>query len=224
MAETVSPLATPQDFVEFGSNAELVQNQEIWTPAALLNHMKRATRSVESRCERRLAPFTGLVESCRAEGVDIEQVGAALFPLDLQGALGRSTAAAYGTVNLVRDFWLREFPPNYTELWSYDITSFEIIRFWGDSQFVTPDSLEGPQPDSGHLRVQLGTFLPIGSTVIITYSGGYTAGVPDDLNLACVLQAIKLLLIGAEPELRKGMDTDNLDEELTLLLQPFARN
>lgn len=223
MATTLAPLATPDDLQSFASTRELLQNQERWPPSAIAKLLLRATRSIESRCDRRLAPFTGLFESVRADGVDIEQVGVGLFPLDLQGAMGRSTAAAYGTINLIRDFWLREYPPQYQDLWTYDIAQVQVIRFWGDETFVAPSLIEGPEVDTGHFKVPLGTFLPTGSTVRVTYGGGYTVEIPDDLVQACIFQAMKLILIGNEPYSREGGSTAPLDEEITLLIAPFAR-
>lgn len=219
---TLTPLATPQDFVEFGSNAELVQNQEIWTPGALVALMNRATRSVETRCDRRLAPFT-LTESFRAEGVANDSSPNDDVPLDLRSALGRAQSLAFGATALVRDFWLSHRPPSYQDLWTYTMERIQLITAYGGTETIPVGNMEGPQADTGHVRLLLGTFCPPGTTVEFTYSGGYTVSVPDDLNLACVLQAVKFVLIGGEPELRNGMTTRDLDDEIVTLIAPFVR-
>lgn len=228
MVATLTPLATWQDFESFGSNAELVQNEEIWTQVAKTRLMVRATRRIESRCQRRLAPFTAKVESQRAYGISPDEYGEqGDMPMDLSGALGWSQAAALGVSSMVREFWLEEYAPMYPELWTYDLVSIEILRTFGDtSDFQASDfaALQGPELDTGHCRVQIGTYCPVGSTIRITYGGGYTAEIPDDLNMACVLQATKLILVGAEPELRKGMDAEQLDEELADHLVPYAKS
>lgn len=227
MTITVSPLATPQDFVGFGSNAELVQNQEVWTPAALVTLMSRATRRIESMCNRRLAPFTGLTESQEAFGIDPDEYGSqGSMPMDITGALGWSQAAALGVSDMVRKFWLDQSCPQYLEYWSIALESILILRTFGDSQLLSGADLltvQGPEYDTGLVKLQIGTYCPIGSTCRITYSGGYTVQIPEDLNLACVLQAMKFVLIGGEPELRSGMTTQDLDDELLALLAPFAR-
>ncbi len=227
MTITVTPLASASDFLGFGSNAELVQDDTIWTQAALTQLMVRATRRIEARCQHRLAPFSAKVESHRASGISPDEYGEqGDMPMDLTGALGWSQAAALGVSSMVREFWLDEFAPNYPELWTYDLTTVEILRTFGDvSSFQASDfaALQGPELDTGHCKMQIGTYCPVGSTIRVTYGGGYTVEIPDDLNMACVLQATKLVLIGAEPELRKGMDTAELDAELADHLVPYAR-
>lgn len=218
----LTPLASANDFQAWGSNAQLVQNTAVWTPTALDTLMTRATRSVESRCDRRLAAFTGLLETSRADGVDTDGLADSDFPLDLVGALGRSQARAYGATSLVRDVWLREYAPVYADLWATTVSSIQLVLAYGGTYDVDPGSVEGPEPDTGHLRFRLGTFVPAGTTVRVTYSGGYTT-VPDDLEQATILQATKLVLLAAEPELRTGMSTADLDAEILMLLDPYIR-
>lgn len=226
MVMTLSPLATSADLQEFGSNMELLQNTTRWTTPVLDRLMLRATRAVEGKCRRRLAPFSAKVESHRAQGIAPDEYGGQpAMPMDLTGAVGWSQAAAMGVSNMVREFWLDEYPPEYQELWAYNLESVEIERTFSDSQtFTGPDfvSWQGPEPDTGHVKMPIGTYCPTGSTIRVTYGGGYQT-VPDDLNLATVMQAMKFVIVGAEPETRQGMSTAELDTEMALLLAPFER-
>ena len=217
-----TPLASLAQAQAFGSFLELTQNSTVWTSGNLAELMVTASRAVESRCDRRLAPFTGLVETSRADGVDIDGMAMDDVPLDLVGALGRSKALAYGATSLVRDVWLREYAPVYPDLWSMTVTQIQLVRAYGDSELVLPSNIEGPESDTGHMRFRLGTFVPPGTTIRVTYNGGYTT-VPDDLVQAAIFQAMKLVLIGAEPEVREGMSTAGLDAELLMLLAPYIR-
>lgn len=212
-------LASAPDFVAYGSLTEVFRNNPDPDPTPLLT---RATRAIESRCDRRLAPFTGLVESSRAEGIDNEISTGASWPLDLPAALGRSKANSFGATSLVRDLWLREYAPQYADMWTATITSLQLIRAFGDIETVGPTAVEGPQPDTGHVRLRLGTFCPPGTTIVVTYSGGYDP-VPDDLVQACLLQATKATLLGAEPQTRTGMSYAELDAEIAALLDPYMR-
>lgn len=224
-----TPLASVADLQGFGSFAELVQNSQVWTGPALASLMVRASRMIETRCNRRLAPFgtpaTGspYMESHRAYGIDSDGVAPSDMPLDMIAALGRSKALAYGALNMVRDFWLDQYAPQWPDLWTYTMDHVQLVRAYGDSEIVPAANLEGPEPDTGHFRLRLGTFCPIGTTVRVYYSGGYTGGVPDDLNTACIFQAAKLLLVGAEPELPSGMSTGEIDAEITGLLLDYVR-
>ena len=216
-------LASPDDFTNFGSNQELVQNSTRWTKAAITRLMTRATSTIEARCDRRLAPFTSLTESYRAEGVANDSTPNDDVPLDLRSALGRAQSMAFGATALVRDFWLAQYAPVFQDQWSYTLEQIVVVTPYGGSLTIPPNQItDGPQPDNGHFRLPLGEFCPPGSTVRIIYSGGYTP-IPEDLNLACILQAIKFVLIGAEPEERKDMTSANLDEELLMLLASYIR-
>lgn len=228
LTDTVTPLASVADFTSFGSNAELVQNETRWSPTALSGLMERATRSIESRCQRRLAPFIAKVESHEAYGISPDEYGGDQggMPLDITGALGWSQAAALGVSDMVRKFWLDENPPMYESLWTYDLTSIEILRTFGDTQDFTASDfnlLQGPEFDTGMCRMEIGTYCPVGSTIRITYGGGYTVGIPDDLNMACIFQAMKLVLLGNEPYGREGTSMAGLEQELIMLLGPYAK-
>jgi len=193
-------------------------------PPALDKLVARASRTVESKCTRRFAPFT-ITESVRADGIDPAAIETAGWPLDLIAALGQSRSRAYGESTLVRDVWLSEYAPIYPELWTYSNVSIVLARAFGDTQDVLASSLEGPEPDSGHFRFRLGTFVPIGTTVRITYSGGYTVSIPDDLVQATVMQTALFAVLAAEPQQRKDFkgSLDELKGQIDDLLCPYQR-
>lgn len=226
MVAMLQPFAWPQDFTSFAAGQELVQNTEVWSDAALLSLLTRATRSIESRCQRRLAPFSGKQESHMAMGIDPNEYGQQSgMPMDLTGALGWSQAASMGVSDMVRKFWLDENPPMYQEYWTYTMESLEILRTFGDTQTFSGSAfttLQGPEYDTGLVRMQIGTYCPLGSTIRVTYGGGYSV-IPDDLQLACIYQATKMLLLGAEPEMRGSMGYGELDDEIRVLIAPYAR-
>ncbi len=182
----------------------------------------QATRAIENRCDRRLVPFTGLYESQRAMGIDQGILAGSDMPLDLSGALGRSQALAFASTRMVRDIWLRQYAPRFEEYWTYDVTQIQLVRAYGDTELVPPTSVEGPEPDSGHIRFRLGTFVPEGTTIRVTYDGGYDP-IPADLTLACCYQAAKYAVLGAEPETRKDMSLVELDAEILSLIAPYIR-
>lgn len=219
MTDTPTPLATATDFQAFAGFAKLVRD---YAANDVVRLMGRATRAIESRCDRRFAPFT-VTESTRAEGVDPSGVDTGGWPLDLMAALGRSKALTYGVTSMVRDVWLNEYAPLYPEMWAYSNVSVVLARAYGDTENVLGSALEGPEPDSGHFRFRLGTFVPVGTTVRVTYSGGYQI-VPEDLNTATCYQAAKLAILSAEPQLRQGMNLDELDAMILELVAPFIRS
>jgi hypothetical protein len=212
------PLATSADFAEFGTFSKLVRD---FDSPATTRLMIRASRSIETKCDRRLMPFT-ITESTRADGVDTQAVETNGWPLDLIAALGTSEAKAFGASSLVRDCWLNEYAPLFPDMWAYSNVSVVLARAYGDTESVLGASLEGPEPDTGHFRFRLGTFVPVGTTVRVTYSGGYQT-VPDDLNQATLFMAAKIAIITAEPQLRKGMTLDELDTQILELVAPFMR-
>src|SRR5580704_18088864 len=163
MADSVSPLCTEAQFSS-GAFSDLAQGWTNTTGQPLSDVLTEATRACESECNRRLAPFTVTGESHRAEGMDPDEyTDSANLPMDLQGTLGRSYAYALGASTLVRHCFLNEYAPRYQDLWSYSNVSITIIRSYGGSEVISASSqLIGPEPDSGHVWSQLGTFLPIG--------------------------------------------------------------
>lgn len=219
-APVYNPLAVPADLTS-GPFSVLWRG----TPQSSdqLNVMIRASRAIEARCTRRFVPFANLLQTQRAEGVDIAESGYA-GPLPLLAALGRSRAQAFGNTNdLVRDVWLDEHAPLYPELWTYSNVTVTLARAWGDQQIIAGTTLEGPEADTGHFRLPIGTWCPTGTTIRVAYSGGYTVAYPDDLRQACIFQAAKQLILTAEPQARPGMDTADLEAEIVNLLAPYAR-
>jgi hypothetical protein len=215
------PLATVEDMLD-GPFRYMLQGASDTFAAST---MTRASRNIESRCTRRLAPFGPVTQSERAEGVASDDPGYTAMPMSMTSTLALSRAQAFGASagNLVRDVWLADFAPEWPELWTYSDVSV-LIRppLGGDGQTVRPDALEGPQPDTGHLRLPFGTYCPIGSTIEVTYSGGYTRGTPDDLVQAAMLQAAKLLILSVSPERRADLSTADLNDEIDRLLRPYG--
>lgn len=221
MVDVVSPLASFQEALEFGAGKEILR--DFTDPAAQTALMVRATRQIESRCQRRLAAFTGLFESHRAQGVDQDTLGQPDMPLDLASALGVSQAIAFASTSLVRDIWLDNYPPLYQDLWSYNVTAIQLALAYGDVMNVNPaQAVEGPEVDTGWIRLHLGTFCPVGTIIKVTYDGGYQT-VPEDLNTACIYQAFKFAILGAEPEQRKDLSTADLDAEVFSLTVPYIK-
>lgn len=215
-----TPFATFAQAEAFQSGSEVFRS--ITDPTAQTDLMITATEQIEDRCDRRLSPFT-VTESHRATGVDQDILGSADMPLGLTGALGYSQALAFSSVNMVRDVFLDEYAPRRSDLWTYTVGQIELLRAYGDTQIVDVGEIEGPEPDSGHLRFHLGVFCPVGSWIRVTYSGGYTATTPWALQQACIYQAMKLAIIGAEPEARKELSTAELDAEVLTLIAPYIR-
>ncbi|MCU1616987.1 MAG: hypothetical protein JWO98_4527 [Frankiales bacterium] len=214
-----TPLASVADMREGPFNYALTGASAPYVEAT----MRRASRHIETRCARRLAPFTALTQADRADGVAMDD-SAPGIPLSLTGTLALSQAAAYGTTtSLVRDVWLAEFAPTYPELWTYsDVSVLVIPPFGGGGQMVA-DGIEGPETDTGHLRLPYGTYCPVGSTIRVTYSGGYTHGIPEDLAQAAMMQATKYFILGIAPERRAGMSTTDLDAAIDEAIAPYRR-
>ncbi len=203
MSDDVTPLAGVAQLMA-GPFADLFVH---FDPDTVQEFLVDATRICEDETDRRLAPFTRIVESHRAAGIDPDEFGdAGGIPIDPQGVVGASYAAALGTTQLVRHVYLDQYAPRYPEMWSYSDISVLILRSFGGSQLIPADRLTGPEPDSGHLWFPLGTYLPSGSLIRITYSGGYTT-VPASLSRACRLMAAHL----AVTELRPGTTTHDAD-------------
>lgn len=213
------PLATAAQFNE-GPFANLVQG---FSAQALTNILLTATRSCESACDRRLVPFTGLVETQRADSVDVEDAIDAYVPLDPTAQLGASRAASLGSTLLVRHFWLREYPARYPDLWTASIQSINLYRSFAGQQTVLPTTMQF-EPDTGHLRFQLGTFVPQGTTIAVMYSGGYTTAIPADLVEACRFMTASIAVKQLDPvDGRSGHDPDALRAEAMEMLAPYVR-
>lgn len=215
-----TPLCTTADLRAFGTFEEVFQRLD---DQQITKLMLAATRRIEGDIGRRVAPFAGLVESGRFSSVDPDQLSSgATLPLDLQGSLGMDQARAYGVTNLARNFYLREYAPRLQELWTSTIEQVVLRRFWGDFEVIPGAQIQGPELDTGFCRLSLGTFAPVGTIFEVTYSGGYNP-VPDDLKMACILQAFKLGAIGLVPVMPKNMDLAVLDQELAQILGSYVR-
>jgi hypothetical protein len=220
MADAPIPLATAAQF-EQGAFADLVRG---YSANALSEIMIEATREVEGRCDRRLAPFAITDESHRAEGIDPDEYAdGGNLPLDVFGALGRSYALALGASTLVRQCWLNEFAVRHSEYWQYSDVAVRVVRSYGGSQPVT-QILSGPDVDSGHLWFNLGLFLPIGSRIYISYGGGYQT-VPGDLVRAAKYTAAAIVVDELDPVGRSatGHDPGELRAKAEDLLLPYMR-
>ncbi|MEV8324512.1 hypothetical protein [Kitasatospora sp. NPDC056731] len=216
--DSPTPLASVANFTE-GPFANLVSG---YTTQAKSNLMLQATRACESACDRRLTPFTGLVETQRAEAMDVEDALDAYVPLDPTAQLGFSRAQSLGSTLLVRHFWVREFPARYPEMWSGAVTALSLARSYSGTQTVSPSTLQY-EPDTGHVRFQLGTFVPPGTTIQVTYSGGYST-VPADLVQACQYMAASMAVKQLDPvDGRSGHDPDALRADALEMLAPYTR-
>jgi hypothetical protein len=221
VADAPTPLATFAQLSE-GPFADLVQGYT--SPSSQTDLMVEATRACESITDRRLAPFTGVTETHRAGGVDPDEYAdSANLPMDIQGTIGRSYARSLGATTLVRHVWLNEHAVRYPECWTYGAVSLQIVRSYGGSQDLTATQVTGPEPDSGHVFFQLGTFLPIGSWIRVTYSGGYQT-VPADLVRACKYKAAALAARELDPvQMDARKDPDALDKAACTMLTPYMR-
>lgn len=221
MADTVTPLATAAQMTE-GAFADLVRS---FTTQALNDLMIEATRECEGDIGRRLAPFTGLTESHRAEGIDPDEYAdSANLPMDLQGTLGRSYAMALGASTLVRHCWLNEYAPRHPELWAYSNVQITLVRSYGGTQSVSQSQILTTNPDTGHVLFQLGLFMPIGTVIQVTYGGGYQT-TPADLVRACKYMAASIAVTELDPMLQShGHDPDLLRDKASTILDAYARS
>jgi hypothetical protein len=216
--DSPTPLATVAQFTE-GPFANLVSG---FTTQAQTDLMLQATRTCESACDRRLAPFTAVVETQRADAMDIEDAMDAYVPLDPTSQLGFSRAQSLGSTLLTRHFWVREFPARYPELWTGSIAAITLYRSYSGAQTVTVTGVQY-EPDTGHVRFQLGTFVPPGTTIQVTYSGGYST-VPADLVQACQFMAASMAVKQLDPvDGHSGHDPDALRADALEMLAPYTR-
>lgn len=167
-----------------GPLADLISD-DAWTEDIVTEYLLEGTRMCEDACGRRFVPFT-VTETHRAEGIDPDEGGGdANVPMSIQSTLGFSYANAIGGQDLVRHCWLDERAPRYLEMWAYTNVSVSIIRSYGGTQDVPAGQiLNGPEPDTGHLWFQLGLYLPVGSRIQVTYTGGYQLAIPASLTRA----------------------------------------
>ncbi len=219
MADSPVPLCSPAQF-STGALADLVRG---YSPQGLVDLLIEGTRRCEDLTQRRLAPFT-ITETSRADGIDPDEyTDSANLPMDIRSVLGASYAAALGASSLVRHAWLSEFAPRYPEMWAYRDVSVTIIRSYGGTQQVSQAQvLSGPEPDTGHLWLQLGIFLPVGSRVQVTYSGGYVVSTPASLVRANKWISAEIALRELNPA-ETDHNPDQLHEAALEWLAPWMR-
>ncbi len=184
-----------------------------------------ATREIEDRTSRRLAPFTGHIEEKGLTGVNPNEYGggAGNTPMSLQGSLGQSYADSLGVNGLVRRFWLDEYAPRYPEMWEYQVTDMKVQTTYGSYQEVAESNLIDLEKTNGFAWLTIGFFSPEESRIRIEYSGGYVYDTPGSLQRACLLQAVELLIMESEPQQRKEMSIDELERQITKLVAPWVK-
>jgi len=196
-ADTPVPLCSVANFTA-SPFADLVAGYD---EPALSDLMSESTRACEGAAgDKRLVPFT-ITETTRADGVDPDEYPAgASLPMPIQGTVGWSEAMALGGgSDLVRHCWLTQSPPRYPDLWTYSDVTVTIIRSYaGTQQYNASQLLDGPD-NTGHIWFQIGSLVPIGSRVRVTYSGGYTVAIPADLVRAGRLMAAWMVISELNP-------------------------
>lgn len=210
------PLASSAD-MQTGQFADLVRDL---SSDALDQLMIDSTRVCEGIAGRRLAPFAAVPETHRATGIDPdEDTDSSGIPVSMQATLATSYSNALaGSGNMVRHLWLNEHAPRYPEMWTYSDLSVQVFLSIGGSQTYPGVQIIGAEPDSGHIWFFLGSFIPAGSLIRVTYSGGYTT-VPADLARACKLQAAVLVLGEIDPTgTQFGRDPNTLSAQAEKIL------
>lgn len=219
-SDTVVPLCTASQFTA-GGYADLASAYT----GELDELMAEATRGCEGIAKRKLAWFTGLTETTRASGIDPDEFAASMdMPMSLRSTLGLDYATALGGAgNMVRHCWLRETAPIHQELWAYESFQVKIVRSYGGEETLTQACiLDGPDPDTGHVWFQLGEFIPVGSRIKVTYSGGYQTA-PGDLTRACKYLAASMIVHELDPD-STGHNPDQLENLARKWLAPYCRD
>ena len=216
-ADAPALLCNYATFIE-GAFGDLVSG---FSQTAVTDILAEATRQCEDQTGRRLAPFT-VTETHRASAVDPDEyVGSTMLPMDIRSVMGYSYAQALGAGSLVRHVWLDEKPVRYQDLWAYSNVSVTIIRSYGGTQnLIQSQILDGPD-DTGHVWFMLGMFIPQGSRIRVTYSGGYTVATPASLVRACKFMAAAVAIDELNPE-DSEHDPDRLHNIALRWLAPFA--
>jgi len=216
--DSATPLVTWAQVSE-GAFADLLRDYT--NPSAQQDLLIEATRLCESIADRRLAQFANLVETQRAEAFDIEDALDAYIPLDPTSQLGFSRGQSLGSTMLVRHYWVRSYPPRVPEYWTGSISQVELLRSFSGAQVVDPSTLQY-EPDTGHVRFQLGTFVPAGTTIVTTYSGGYST-VPADLARACKYLVASIVASELNPLDDTGHNPLELEAKATDILTAYMR-
>ena len=219
--DSPTPLASVAQMQQ-GQFADLVRD---FDSDALYQLMVEATRECEGIAGRRLAPFTQIPESHRAEGIDPDEYAdSSNLPMDIRGTLGRSYADSLGVNSLVRHVWLNESAPRYADLWTYGNLNISLVRSYGGTETVTAAQILSTDTDTGHVFFQLGLFLPIGTNIRFLYDGGYTVAIPADLVRACKLVAAVNALAEIDPAgTTFGHDPGALTDRAAAILNNYQR-
>lgn len=213
-------LATPARFQR--RYPQLCQQRD---PVTIQETLIEATAHLEDITSRRLAPFENIIYENMLNGINPDEYGdgTADMPVGIQGSLGMSYANALGANDLVRNFFLDQYAPAYSELWTYDIQSILLSLTFGNTQPITPSAVWGPEVNTGFMRLALGTFAPEATRIQIVYSGGYTKGIPGSLQRACMMQAAKFMVLDGTQAMRDGTNLNELSNTIDTLLMPWMR-
>ena len=215
------PLASVADLrTRYGALCQGKSDEVLY--AALVD----ATREIEDRTSRRLAPFTGHIDELGLTGINPNEFGGGSgnTPMSLQGSLGQSYADSLGVNGLIRRFWLNEYAPRYPEMWEYEIVEMKVQTTYNSWQDVTRQSgLIDLEKTNGFAWLQIGFFAPEESRIRICYNGGYVYDVPGSLQRACILQAVEFLILESEPQQRSHMSIDELERQITKLVAPWVK-
>ena len=186
-----------------------------------------ATREIEDRTSRRLAPFTNHLEEGALVGINPNEYGGAggNTPMSLQGSLGQSYADSLGVNGLIRRFWIDEYAPRYPEMWEYQVTEMRVLTTYGSWQDISPaqGNIIAMEKTNGFVWLQIGLFAPEESRIRVCYNGGYVYDTPGSLQRACLLQAVEFLIMESEPQQRKDMSIDELERQITKLVAPWVK-
>lgn len=226
---TITSLAQLTDLVPSGPGAQaptplydIVKN---WSTTAQQDLLNAATQHIEELTDRRLIPFTNLQESIRAQDVDADSDADIAIPYDTNTMLGYSRAVSLGTTQMVRHMRVHHWPAHYPDLWTGSLSQVVIYRSFSGQQTITvAGSTIQFEADTGHVRFSLGTYIPIGSTLVATYSGGYST-VPRSLVRACLKCATEMALGDMRPQQphRGDFDEVQLHDEWMGLIAPYMR-
>lgn len=176
-----------------------------------------ASQWVERSCERRLMPFTGLVQTRVAQGVRADR-GRPGSALTMVSGLALTTPTGLSSPGpTCRDFWVDETGVWAPELWAYTGITVDLRYPWSTGTYRVPASaVSGPAVDTGHVTLGPGVDCPPGTEVTITYGGGYNTtggGYPLDLVEAVRTETIRQLIVELDPELTPGLSGDVLERD-----------
>jgi hypothetical protein len=216
-ADTPTPLCSWAQVTE-GAFANLLQ--QFTSAQTQTDLLSEATRLCEDACDRRFATFTA-TETQRAASLDVEDALDAYVPLDPTSQLGFSRAMSLGSTLLTRHMWVRQYPPRYPEMWAGTINSILLRRSFSGIQNVDPSQIQF-EPDTGHVRFPLGTFVPPGTTIVVNYTAGYTT-YPAALVRACKYMVASIAVRELDPMQNGGHDPDLLRTDALDCLAPYVR-